>query len=359
MSSLEVGSARARMPIIKKGDRSHQVDDIQARLRALGYDIADEPGLFGESTRRVVRSFQQQRQLNADGIVGPETWNELVEAGWRLGDRNLYLKIPHLRGDDVVALQGRLNALGFDAGREDGIFGVETDRAVRAFQREYAVEEDGIFGARSHAALTGLRSDRPQTAAHLREELQRRRRTRLRGAVVVIDPGHGGSDRGERGAHGVSEADLCWELASRLATHLAGAGARVRFTRAETEEPDTTTRAVRANAMGADVFISLHLNAHDAATAGGASTYYFPRSSGGELLADRVQERLVEIGLSNCRTHARAYQILRETRMPAVLVEPLFITNPAEARKLLDPEFRAALARAITRAVRDYYEAEA
>ena len=344
--------------LIREGDRSKQVADVQARLRSLGFQIEDESGYFGPGTKQVVRLFQQQRHINADGIVGRETWNELVEAGWRLGDRVLYLRIPLLRGDDVLALQARLNALGFDAGREDGIFGRDSDHAVRAFQREYGIAEDGIFGGRSNAALNGLRADRPLTAAPLREELERTQRKALDGTVVVVDPGHGGDDRGEVNPQGLTEADLCWELANRLATQLAGSGARVRFTRTETEAPDITERATRANVLGAEIFVSLHLNSHDVEVAEGASTYYFPRSKGGELLADKVQQRLVQMGLGDCRSHARAYRILRETRMPAVLIEPLFISNPDDAKMLEDADFRSALADAITNAIRDYYESE-
>ncbi|MDQ3878079.1 MAG: peptidoglycan-binding protein, partial [Actinomycetota bacterium] len=122
--------------LIVKGDRDNEVVDVQARLRSLGYRIDDETGTFGDSTQRAVRAFQQQRGILVDGIVGRDTWGELVEASWRLGDRPLYLRRPFLRGDDIVTLQTQLNALGFDAGREDGIFGERADRAVRGFQRE-------------------------------------------------------------------------------------------------------------------------------------------------------------------------------------------------------------------------------
>lgn len=358
MTPAGFAGATAGPSIIREGDRSEQVADVQARLRALGFRIDDVHGYFGPGTEQMVRLFQQQRNINADGIVGRDTWSELVEAGWRLGDRVLYLRIPLLRGDDVLALQARLNALGFDAGREDGIFGRDSDRAVRAFQREYGIAEDGIFGGRSNSALSGLRADRPSTAAPLREELERTERKGLDGTVVVIDPGHGGNDKGEVNPLGASEADLCWELANRLAAQLASSGARVRFTRTETEAPGVTERATRANTLGAEIFVSLHLNSHDVEVAEGASTYYFPRSKGGELLADKVQERLVEMGLRNCRSHARAYRILRETRMPAVVIEPLFISNPADAKMLEDADFRSVLADAITNAIRDYYEVE-
>ena len=100
----------------------------------------------------------------------------------------------------------------------------------------------------------------------------------LRGSLVIIDPGHGGEDQGDREASGVGEADLCWDIANRLAVTVGSAGARVRFTRTETEGPDASERARRANEADGDIFLSLHLNSHSEPIAEGASTYYFPRS---------------------------------------------------------------------------------
>ena len=341
--------------LIREGDRSDEVADVQLRLRALKLQVDDETGLFGPSTKRAVREFQQRRGIIVDGIVGPHTWNELVEASWRLGDRVLYLKVPVIRGDDVLTLQSRLNALGFDAGREDGIFGRSTYSGVRAFQREYGVAEDGIFGPASHAALMGLRVDRPGTAARLREELRRNERG-LADALIAIDPGHGGPDPGEVGPDGLAEAGVCWELAMKLADRLTAAGARTRFTRTEIESLDPSERARRANAMQADLFVSLHLNAHGAPGAEGVTTFFFGGSRAGEALAERLQSELVTLGLKNCRSHARSYPVLRETRMPAVLVEPGFITHPDDEKKLRDQEFLARVADAITRGIAGYYE---
>lgn len=341
--------------LIRYGDHSEKVTDVQARLRALGIAVEDDDGYFGETTRHAVRTFQQQRDILVDGIVGPHTWSELVEASWRLGDRNLYLRRPPMRGDDVLTLQARLNALGFDSGREDGIFGNNTYDAVRAFQKEYGVAEDGIFGPRTHAALIGLRVDRPHTSAALREELRRAERSGVDGMLIALDPGHGGRDAGARGPAGTYESDLCWDLASRVAERLVGAGAHVRFTRTEAEGPDATERARRANAMDADLFLSLHLNLHDEPTAEGACTYYFGRSTAGEAIAEKVQAELATLGLKDCRSHPRSYPILKETRMPAVLVEPSFITNPDEEKRLLERDFRNHVADAIVSGVRRYY----
>lgn len=346
--------------LIRPGAHSPEVSDVQTRLRSLGFDLDDENGVFGKSTERSIRAFQQQRGLLVDGIVGPQTWTELVGASWRLGDRVLYLKAPPMRGDDVSQLQHKLNALGFDPGREDGIFGTNTDSAVRAFQKEYGVAEDGIFGPASQAAVTGLRIDRPGLARSLREQLDRLSHPGIGGAIVVVDPGHGGDDPGEIAAESsVTEAAVCWELSVALGDHLERAGAKVELTRSEHDHPDASERARRANETNADIFVSIHLNSNAHRSAAGTSTFFFGGSSGGEALADDIQEQLVGLGLKDCRSHARSFSILKETRMPAVLVEPVFVTNPEEERLLGDPQFKNRLAEAIAVGILTYFEKEA
>ncbi|HEX2179260.1 MAG TPA: peptidoglycan-binding protein, partial [Actinomycetota bacterium] len=111
--------------------------DLQARLEKLGFviDPAELGGTFGPSTEMAIKEFQQRSGLDVDGIVGDNTWKALVESSWTLGDRPLRLSQPFLRGDDVRELQARLNALGFTAGKHDGIFGLGTAAALRDFQR--------------------------------------------------------------------------------------------------------------------------------------------------------------------------------------------------------------------------------
>lgn len=341
--------------LLRQGDRSPRVLDVQERLRELGYEIDDESSVFGPGTTRAVRTFQQARNILVDGIVGPHTWAELQEAFFVLGDRVLYAKKPPIRGDDVVTLQQRLNGLGFDSGREDGIYGRNTAAAVRLFQKEYGVSEDGIFGPRTHAALLGLRIDVSRTAAILREELRRVERSGIHETSIAIDAGHGGPDPGEIGRAGLSESEVCWDLATRLAERLIGRGAKVLQTRMASEGPDNTERAQRANEFGADLLISIHLNTHESAEAGGSSSYYFGASKTGQALAENIQDELISLGASDCRTHARAYPLLKETRMPAVLVEPAFITNPDEEKKLGDPEFRDRVADAIVAAIQRFF----
>ena len=104
-------------------------------------------------------------------------------------------------GDDVASLQQRLNTLGFDSGRVDGVFGPDTDRALREFQRNVGLSEDGTCGPAVWRALDRLsRTVKGGAAATLRSEHHHAMaRTGVADKVVVIDPGHGGPDYGDVG----------------------------------------------------------------------------------------------------------------------------------------------------------------
>src|SRR6266508_2853099 len=132
---------------LTKGARGEDVQDLHRRLAAAGFPVAGgSPAVFSDATERAVSSFQRDRGLDCTGACDLSTWAMLVEAGYRLGDRLLYLHAPMLRGDDVAELQLRLGSLGFDAGRVDGIFGPETEHALHDFQRNAGLPADGIAG---------------------------------------------------------------------------------------------------------------------------------------------------------------------------------------------------------------------
>lgn len=347
------------MRVIRTGDRGEAVRDVQRRLLGLGASIdADElEGRFGPSTEAAVRTFQQRRGLPADGLVGPDTWSQLVEADYSLGDRTLYLRYPSFRGDDVRTLQRRLNALGFDAGREDGILGERTDRAVREFQRNVGRQEDGIVGPETLAALDRLRPpiEGPSRAMIREEEAVRRMESSLAGAPIAIDPGHGPDDPGCVGPAGLTEADAALLLADELADELATRGARPALLRGVGDTPSAGARARAANNLSAALCISLHLNGGETG-AEGATCFYFgtesTHSPAGRRLAEVIQDELTStLALKDGRTHPLAIAMLRETRMPAVQVEPCFITNEREERSLRDPSFRRRVAAAIAAGV--------
>jgi hypothetical protein len=147
------------MDPIRRGDRGPAVEDIQRRLRTLGYDLgrAGIDGIYAGATARAVKAFQLDLGLSESGLVGEHTWSALVDATFTLGDRMLYLRMPHFHGRDVRVLQEALNVLGFACGATDGIFGVFTERAVRELQRNAGLPVDGIVGLETVSCVTSLR----------------------------------------------------------------------------------------------------------------------------------------------------------------------------------------------------------
>jgi N-acetylmuramoyl-L-alanine amidase len=365
--ALRARATMGSMRTIGPGSHGDDVRDVQARLAAMGYHIEpEEIGRFGSTTAQAVREFQQRRQLLVDGLVGPDTWEELVEAGRTLGDRVLYLRVPFHRGDDVLALQARLNILGFDAGRADGILGERTDRAVRDFQRNVGLPADGIVGGITLEALARLRPVAPGPGrASVREgEVLRRLSATLDGARVAVDAGHGGDDPGAAGPSGLTEADATMRLARVLADALRLRGADPFLLRTNGEAAATEDRARLANEGGAEILITLHLNSHADPRAEGASCYYYGRddyvSRAGLRLAELIQEQLVSrLGLTDGRIHPKSLPLLRKTRMPAVHVEPCFITNPREEARLGEEPFCQGVAEALATALEQFLRAGA
>jgi len=351
------------MQTLSRGARGSAVLDIQARLGSLGYPIdPNEHGMFGLTTEGAVRSFQERRHLIVDGAVDEHTWAELVEAGYSLGDRVLYLRYPFFRGDDVRALQASLNLLGFDAGREDGIFGGRTDRAVHDFQRNVGLPLDGIVGVTTVEALRRLRPVGPGPGrADVREgEALRRLSASLRGARIAIDPGHGANDPGVQGPTGLTEAEAAFLMAAALAAELESRGAVPFLLRTAEENSSTADRAAAANELGVEVLVGLHLGSDDDAGAAGASSFYYGRegwhSQGGKRLAELIQQELADhAGRPDRGAHPKALPILRETQMPAVHVEPCVLTNPQEETRLRDEAFRRSLAQAVAGAVERFF----
>ncbi len=120
--------------------------DLHQRLTDLGHTpLADSLDAYGDETVALVESFQRAKGLVITGEVDDVTWARLVEAGWRIGQRLLYLARPNLRGDDVAELQVRLAQLGFNPGRIDGIFGPLLEDALSDFQRNCGVDVNGTL----------------------------------------------------------------------------------------------------------------------------------------------------------------------------------------------------------------------
>lgn len=167
-------------------------------------------------------------------------------------------------------------------------------------------------------------------------------------AKIVIDPGHGGKDPGAIGPSGLQEKDVVLKVALKVRDLLESYGYTVIMTRTTDVYLSLQERCDIANNNDADLFISIHNNSFSDPSANGTETFsYLPNDEGGQV-AKLMQSKLIEaLGLRN-RGHKTAdFYVLRNTKMPAVLTELAFISNPKEEALLKTDEFQTKSAKAI------------
>lgn len=346
--------------VLRHGDSGPGVTEIRDRLVHLGLLPAQaQADTFNDELEGALRVFQQSRGLTVDGIAGPQTLRRLEEARWTLGDRVLAYTPGHLvHGEDVAQLQQRLLELGFTLDRVDGVFGRNTDAAVREFQRNVGLGVDGICGPEVFSAINRLnRTVAGGNQEHLRELASWDVTGRPRGldtAVIFIDPS---DDVRALTGTSTTEAAVCWDIANRIEGRLLAIGSQVVLTHGlHTSAADERARAGLANDHKADMVISLRCDAYQDDRAHGVATYYFghafSRSASGMRLAELIQEEITaRTELEDCATHAKTWDLLRLTRMPAVRIELGYITNHIDSAQLDDEKVRDQIASAITSAI--------
>jgi N-acetylmuramoyl-L-alanine amidase len=327
-------------PLLRRGDRGAAVRDLQERLTAAGVTLTVDAA-YGPSTEAAIRSFQSARGLRVDGVCGPETWGALIECGFRLGDRLLYLRQPMLRGDDVVDLQQRLNALGFDAGREDGILGPATEHAVRQFQRNAGIAPDGVCGPATQESLDRLGTLAAGSVASVRERdmlLRAPGRLQDHGLFLVTDPGFA-------------------VLGNSVARALREAGARVIL---DSTGDDHGLLASEANRFEASTFVALVAGEEPGARCAYFSNQSF-RSEGGHALATRLTQELKVVLDEVAEPIGRTYRLLRDTRMAAVVCElaPRDDAGAAAALVANLPRLARAIVTGIRRGIEEPLDAPA
>jgi N-acetylmuramoyl-L-alanine amidase len=276
-------------------------------------------------TAEVIAEFQKLRGLPTTGLCDHITWTTLVESSWVLGARLLYLTSPHMRGDDVQAMQAVLAKLGFDCGRADGIFGPNTLRALTEFQQNYGITADGICGVNSIRALerTSTQSGDGPGIVTVREY-----------ETLLTS-----SDNTERPRIVVGCFDNSTRLTRLLVRELRSRGDDVMTI----ENADPHAHARTANSFSADLYIGVS----NASTNATQFAYYQSESfvsAGGrmaaELCAEFVRSSQSSHDVVSC---GMQLPILRETRMPAVMCTVGLSGNEEFALGMIQ-----ALAKAIT-----------
>lgn len=282
-----------------------------------------------------MQAFQVARGLQADGSCDANTWSALVEASWELGDRQLLLTSPNMRGDDVADLQTRLARLGFDSGRVDGILGPRTARAITDFQANCGLVADGVCGPETLRTIERVSSQTgtgPGVATlHERERLRDGFRSVAHCRVVL----------GQFGGLSAVVRTLAHDLRQQGATVMT------------LDEPDPVAQAIAANHFAANVYVGFESRAESGVVAHYYQVPTFESVSGralAEFLVQELQQELQqalpgERGRAGHRVESagRRLPILRETRMAAVLLH----VGPARMAADAAPQLAAAVLRAL------------
>lgn len=187
----------------------------------------------------------------------------------------------------------------------------------------------------------------------------------LKDKIIVLDPGHGGSDAGAVGPGGTREKTVTLAVAGDVKALLEKAGAKVYLTRTGDDDVFGPLAAAReelqarvdvAQRYNADLFISIHANAAANPLARGTATYYYKKTAYDALLAYEIQKGMVRAGALKDKSFFPAnFYVVKYTSMPAVLVELAFISNAGEERLLGDVKFQETMARGIVEGVDRFF----
>ena len=347
----------------KLGDRSSAIELISNTLLRLGF-ITTPSDIFDDNLTQGIKAFQQERGLTATGVINEITARSLEEARFKLGDRVLVFNAAALmRGDDVSNLQDRLIQMGFNCGKVDGVYGVNTESAVREFQKSVGILSDGRCGPATLISLMRLvKTVSGGAPSALRESVKHSVRSpALANKVIVIDPSWGGEFTGES-ANGVVESEIVFDLAQRLEGRLIALGVNVVLTRSANNSPLEKDRIKVANTVSADLVIALKVDSYKNEKANGVATYFYGRddkgvrSVVGERFANLIQREIcARTDLLNCHTHAKSWDLLRLTIAPTVRIDLGYLSNPQDAKRLATAAFRDQLAEAMIVAIQRLY----
>jgi N-acetylmuramoyl-L-alanine amidase len=230
------------------------------------------------------------------------------------------------------------------------------------FQRNVADRADGIVGLDTLRSLERMRPalDGPSRAVVREEEAVRSMRSSLAGSTIAIDAAYGPRDPGAAAPLAGHEAELTLRLAAELAAELRHRGAATLLLRDAARDETPSDRAQAANRAEATICVSLHLT-DDVPDASGASCAYWgsatTHSPGGRRLAEVIQRELDRMGLPDGGIRPLTISLLRETRMPAVLVEPCHHVDADGQICLADPAFRRKVVRAIAEGIEGFFAA--
>ena len=321
-------------------DAQGTVPNLPVPPTELGYTKADAPlgseppapltvDLVSETSGKTTISIPLTGR-----IKGPATFN-------KLDPLTLVVTLPFVQGflpDDFASPTGAV--LGFEA-RRQGFDTVLTLHLAQAVGAEVTSSPDGVQIALGRTTVVG---------------------GKLAGKVVIVDPGHGGSDSGAKGG-GAMEKTLTLKVAKLLTDELTRAGATVIMTRQTDVFIPLQVRSDISNRNHADLFLSIHINSTGGSgSQSGTISFHHKGNDTGKHLAECIQAEMAKVnGLPNKgvwsdgRIYQTGFAVLRNTRQrAAVLLELGFINHPRDRARMLTDDFQAKVAAAIARGVQTF-----
>ena len=303
-----------------QGDRHDDIPSLKKKLNHVGFSGISETAYYGDFTENRVKQFQKYYGLSVNGSLNENTIKKLDEvynSPFQLGKRH----------KETIQLKEKLNQLGYGKISVTTLYGSFTEQQVKKFQKDHGLKVNGIADS--------------VTLKELNKAIQNQNVVK-----IFLDPGHGGHDPGASG-YGLQEKNVVLDIALKVADVLTSKylGVEVNLSRTTDKFIELADRAKMANDWGADYFVSIHNNAFNG-SANGFESFIYNGNVSNET-KDRQQDihnYLASRISSNDRGQKSAnFHVLRETNMPSILIEYLFIDNFAENALLKTKSFRNKL----------------
>lgn len=313
------------------GQRGSHVVELKKNLTKLGVGNypSNPSNFYGDSTANNVRALQRYYGLNVNGIADEVTLakiRETLQSAYQLGKR----------GQHVVDLKKRLTRIGIGNYplNPSNFYGDSTVNNVKRFQGAYNLNASGIV---DEVTLQKI------------DEVYRSRVVK-----IFLDPGHGGRDPGGHG-FGVNEKNIVLDVALKTSDYLLRnySGVDVQLSRVDDTFIELEDRAKLANNWRADYFVSIHTNAWIGKGEGFESFIHTTRvTKEAQVRQKEIHDYLISrIGIVDRGKKQANFSVLRNTNMPALLIEYMFIDNYDENKKLRDRSYRSFLARITAEAI--------
>ncbi|WP_344911713.1 peptidoglycan-binding protein [Amphibacillus indicireducens] len=313
--------------VFQKGNRHPAISEFKVKLNRVGFSGILVTDYFGDYTEDRVKDFQAYYGIPVTGKMDAQTslkLDEVYNSPFQLNNRHV----------EINEIKHNLNLFGYGRILVTSLYGSYMEEQVKLFQRDHGLIVNGIVDEVTYKKINDIANEKV--------------------VKIFLDPGHGGRDPGGQG-YGLDEKDVVLDIALKLADILQNQYLYVdiNLSRETDRFIELEDRSKMANAWGADFFLSIHTNAHNGTTSG-FETFIHSGNVSQETRARQITiHNYIMKNLSAIDRGQKTanFSVLRNTSMPALLVEYLFIDNYAENQLLRTSSYRSHLAQITAEAI--------